>query len=181
MLTSPNLSPSQLYLTVSNDDSVYVQPYHPLGTPLTRPSESPPSSSASPSSSPGSPSQPPSYASLPYPIILHPNLRLSDVFYDASPSAGSNLLGMLKSPMVLMLIFTGIMAFAMPKILENLEVDPEDAKSVKEMRDRFQSVQTTDWGERYVHVPASERFVRQLLILRSCPAEQTGRKARWGV
>lgn len=77
-------------------------------------------------------------------------MRLSDVFYDASPSAGSNLLGMLKSPMVLMLAFTGIMAFAAPKLLESMEVDPEDAKSVKEMRDRLQSVHTTDWGEKYV-------------------------------
>jgi hypothetical protein len=72
-------------------------------------------------------------------------MRLSDVFYDASPSAGSNLLGM-----VLMLAFTGIMAFAAPKLLESMEVDPEDAKSVKEMRDRLQSVHTTDWGEKYV-------------------------------
>jgi hypothetical protein len=31
-----------------------------------------------------------------------------------------------------------------------MEVDPEDAKSVKEMRDRLQSVHTTDWGEKYV-------------------------------
>jgi len=135
---------------VSEDDSVYVQPYHPLGTPLTRPA----GTDASSSSDPASPSQPPS--SLPYPIVLHPKVRLSDVFYDASPSAGSNLLGMLKSPMVLMLLFTGIMAFAAPKLLESLEVDPEDAKSVKEIRDRLQSVQTTDWGER--SVPGSARL-----------------------
>ena len=50
--------------------------------------------------------------------------------------------------MVLMMIFTAVMAFAAPKLLENLEVDPEDAKSVKDMRERFQNVGSTDWGEK---------------------------------
>jgi hypothetical protein len=55
---------------------------------------------------------------------------------------------MFKSPMVLMLVFTGIMAIFAPKLLSSMEMDPEDAKSMKEMRERFQSVQTTDWGEK---------------------------------
>jgi len=128
--TGINVKPSspistQLYLTVQPDSSIHVQPYHPLILPSSLSSDS-----------------------LPYPIEIHPKIRLSDVYYEVTPSSTGNLLALLKSPMVLMMIFTAVMAFAAPKLLENLEVDPEDAKSVKDMRERFQNVGSTDWGEK---------------------------------
>lgn len=51
--------------------------------------------------------------SLPYPVHLVPVARIQ---YYEQPQ-GANIMGLLKNPMVLMLGFTGLMAFVMPKML----------------------------------------------------------------
>lgn len=81
----------QIYITVT-PSSIHLQPYHPSHTP-TAPTETTPS--------------------LPYPIHLVPLARIQ---YYEQPQ-GANIMGLFKNPMVLMLGFTGVMAFVMPKML----------------------------------------------------------------
>lgn len=81
-----------MYISLTNS-TIHLQPYHPARLPL--------------------PTQTPS---LPYPIEW---AALAKVEY-YEPVAGVNVLGMLKSPMVLMMLFTGIMALGMPKLLVSL-------------------------------------------------------------
>lgn len=88
----------QIYITVTNS-SIHLQPYNPSHTPLTPTSTTP---------------------SLPYPIQLVPLARIQ---YYEQPQ-GANIMGLLKNPMVLMLAFTGIMAFVMPKMLVRPPISP---------------------------------------------------------
>jgi ER membrane protein complex subunit 7 len=55
---------------------------------------------------------------------------------------------MLKNPMVLMMVFTAIMAFGVPKMMASMEIDPEMAKEVAEMREKAMNFQNTDWSEK---------------------------------
>lgn len=55
---------------------------------------------------------------------------------------------MIKNPMVLMMIFTAVMAFGVPKMMASMEIDPEMAKEVAEMREKAASFQNTDWSEK---------------------------------
>jgi hypothetical protein len=80
-----------MYLTVT-PSSIHLKPYHPSLLPVP-PTETTPS--------------------LPYPIQIVPVVKIQ---YYEQPQ-GANIMGLLKNPMVLMLAFTGIMAFAMPKML----------------------------------------------------------------
>lgn len=57
------------------------------------------------------PNDPYTSPSLPYPFILYGR---EDEYFTAAP--GVNILGMLKSPMVLMMLFSGVMMYAMPKL-----------------------------------------------------------------
>lgn len=57
------------------------------------------------------PNDPRTSPSLPYPFILYG--REDDYFV---PPPGMNVLGLLKSPMVLMMLFSGVMMYAMPKL-----------------------------------------------------------------
>ena len=84
---------SPLLLMVEGD-SVHVQTYHPARLALSR------------SSSP----------SLPYPVVLRANGR--EEYFSAVP--GTNVLGMLKSPMVLMMLFSAGMMYVMPKMMVRL-------------------------------------------------------------
>lgn len=90
-------------------------------------------------------------------------------------------MGLFKNPMVLMLGFTGLMAFAMPKMLvcsdfppapfrmlicyrvcamqASMDLDPEEAKEMAQMQQRIKGFQNTDWSEKYVC------FSRTLVIL----------------
>ncbi|KAI5451862.1 hypothetical protein NCC49_001164 [Naganishia albida] len=111
-----------IYITVTNS-SIHLQPYNPSHTPLT------PTSTTS---------------SLPYPIQLVPLARIQ---YYEQPQ-GANIMGLLKNPMVLMLAFTGIMAFVMPKMLANMDLDPEEAKEMAQMQQRLKGFQSTDWSEK---------------------------------
>lgn len=56
-----------------------------------------------------------------------------------------NIFGMLKSPMVLMVLFSGILLFAMPKLMSMMEMDPEMARDVAETRKKMQGMQNMDF------------------------------------
>lgn len=62
---------------------------------------------------PGTPLTTPSAVALPYPIHLSASQRLD--FY--TQRQGFNLLGMFKSPMMMMMALGGVMVFAMPYIM----------------------------------------------------------------
>ncbi|KAJ9109331.1 hypothetical protein QFC21_000660 [Naganishia friedmannii] len=111
-----------IYLTIT-PTTIHLQPYHPARLPIP-PTETTPS--------------------LAYPIQLAP---LARVQYYEEPQ-GANIMGLLKNPMVLMLGFTAIMAFAMPKMLANMELDPEEAQEMANMQQRIKGFQNTDWSEK---------------------------------
>lgn len=136
----------QIYLTVT-PSSIHLKPYHPSMLPVP-PTETTPS--------------------LPYPIQLVPVTKIQ---YYEQPQ-GPNIMGLFKNPMVLMLGFTGLMAFAMPKMLvrsdfpppplrmlicccvcamqASMDLDPEEAKEMAQMQQRIKGFQNTDWSEKYV-------------------------------
>ncbi|GHJ85203.1 hypothetical protein NliqN6_1605 [Naganishia liquefaciens] len=112
----------QIYLTVT-PSSIHLKPYHPSMLPVP-PTETTPS--------------------LPYPIQLVPVVKIQ---YYEQPQ-GANIMGLFKNPMVLMLGFTGLMAFAMPKMLASMDLDPEEAKEMAQMQQRIKGFQNTDWSEK---------------------------------
>lgn len=98
---------SQLLITVPTSGDPHVQIHHPSRLPV-------------PTSSP----------SLPYPIALHA-LGKEDYY---TSKTGVNILAMLKSPMVLMMLASGVMMFVLPKIMASVEADPEMKKEMAEAR-----------------------------------------------
>ncbi|WVN90455.1 uncharacterized protein L203_105691 [Cryptococcus depauperatus CBS 7841] len=87
-------------------------------------------------------SLPLSSSSLPYPLVLEPLAR--ENYY--TPKGGMNMLGLLRSPMVLMMLFTGLMMFALPKLIANMDsIDPELSKEMAETRQKMQGFQNGDW------------------------------------
>ncbi|KAK8861378.1 hypothetical protein IAR55_002197 [Kwoniella newhampshirensis] len=86
---------------------------------------------------------PPSTSSLPHPIEISP-LGKEDYFM---PKGGMNVLGMLKSPMVLMMLFSAVMMWGMPKMMASMaDLDPETAKEMAETRKKMAGVQNMDWA-----------------------------------
>ncbi|AFR98973.1 hypothetical protein C343_06961 [Cryptococcus neoformans C23] len=83
---------------------------------------------------------PVSSVSLPYLLVLEPVAK-ENYFI---PKSGLNMLGLLKSPMVLMMLFSGIMMWGMPKLLANMD-DPELSKEMAETRQKMQGFQNGDW------------------------------------
>jgi hypothetical protein len=61
----------------------------------------------------GTPFNPVSTISLPYPITLTP--RSKNAYF--VPRESFNLVGMFQNPMMLIMVFTGVMMFAMPYIM----------------------------------------------------------------
>jgi hypothetical protein len=92
-----SLADSQVIISIIPDTSidtstseiVHIQPWHPTKLPND------------PTSSP----------SLPYPFVLYG--RPDEYFI---PAPGMNVIGLFKSPMVLMMMFSGVMMYAMPKL-----------------------------------------------------------------
>ncbi|WWC68820.1 uncharacterized protein I206_102755 [Kwoniella pini CBS 10737] len=78
--------------------------------------------------------------SLNHPLIITP-LSKEDYFIN---KGGMNILGMLKSPMVLMMLFSAIMLFALPKLTAALADDPEMAKEMADTRARMNNFQSMD-------------------------------------
>ncbi|CAK5280101.1 unnamed protein product [Mycena citricolor] len=85
--------------------------------------------------SPGTPLNPPSTILLPQ-ISLSPRAKLE--YY--VPPQSFNLVGMFQNPMMLMLVFGGLMVFAMPYLTKNL--DPETMKEFREQQARVSSMQS---------------------------------------
>jgi len=73
----------------------------------------------------GTPFNPVSTISLPYPITLTP--RSKNAYF--VPRESFNLVGMFQNPMMLIMVFTGVMMFAMPYIMKNM--DPEMLEEMK--------------------------------------------------
>ncbi|KAK4684565.1 ER membrane protein complex subunit 7, partial [Tremellales sp. Uapishka_1] len=82
-------------------------------------------------------------ASLPYPLKLSA-FQKDDYFTQAN---GMNILGMLKNPMVLMMLFSGVLMWGMPKLIANMEMDEETVAEVAQTRKRVANMQNMDWTE----------------------------------
>ncbi|KAJ3971333.1 hypothetical protein EV361DRAFT_962692 [Lentinula raphanica] len=94
------------------DDSVEVHPYIP-----------------------GTPMNPPSTILLPYPITLSARQR----FNYFAPRESFNIMGMLKSPMILMMIFGGGLVLGMPYLMKNM--DPEALEDFKREQAKMSNAQ----------------------------------------
>jgi len=87
-----------------------------------------PEGDAAPAVSPyiaGTPLDPPSTVKLPYPIKLQAVQRFN--YY--TPPESFNIIGMLSNPMALMMVFGGVMMFATPWLMKNM--DPEALEDLK--------------------------------------------------
>lgn len=60
-----------------------------------------------------------------YPLVLYPFAK----YQYFMPRRGFSLFGMLKNPMVLMMLFSGVMMYVMPKMMEGL--DPEEKAAMR--------------------------------------------------
>ncbi|KAK0481900.1 hypothetical protein IW261DRAFT_1563186 [Armillaria novae-zelandiae] len=85
---------------------------------------------------PATPLNPPVPNLLPYPLTLTPRTKHN---YFVPPDS-FNMLGMLKSPMVLMMVFTGAMVLAMPYLMKNM--DPEALEDFKEQQAKVAKMQS---------------------------------------
>ena len=47
--------------------------------------------------------------------------------------------------MVLMMLFSAVMMFALPKLIESMDMDPEMAKDMAETRKKMQGMQNMDF------------------------------------
>ncbi|WWD16716.1 hypothetical protein CI109_101147 [Kwoniella shandongensis] len=131
-ITPETSSPSSLVTPSSPSDDLSipispVEPTHQIHVQAFHPSRQP---------------LPPTTASLPHPLVLAP-LGKDNWF---TPKGGMNVLGMLKNPMVLMMLFSGIMMFGMPKLIATMQdMDPEIAKEAAEARKKVMGAQNMDW------------------------------------
>ncbi|KAI5118631.1 hypothetical protein M0805_006998 [Coniferiporia weirii] len=84
---------------------------------------------------PGTPHNPPSSVSLRYPVVLAPRQK-ADYFIERQ---SFDVLGMLRNPMVLMMLVMGVLMLGMPYIMKNL--DPEMMKEVNGRQARYSNIQ----------------------------------------
>jgi len=85
----------------------------------------------------GTPFNPVSPISLPYPITLTP--RSKNAYF--VPRESFNLVGMFQNPMMLIMVFTGVMMFAMPYIMKNM--DPEMLEEMKDRQAKMANIQSS--------------------------------------
>jgi len=85
----------------------------------------------------GTPLSPPSPVSLPYPISLAARAKY-EYFVDRE---SFNLLAMFKNPMMMIMVFTGVMMLAMPYLMKNM--DPEVLQDFKERQARVGAIQSS--------------------------------------
>ncbi|KAG8850207.1 hypothetical protein FRB91_009276, partial [Serendipita sp. 411] len=85
---------------------------------------------------PGTPLDPPAMVTLPYPLRLTPKHHLS--FF--TPEESFNILGMLQSPMVLMMGITGLLVLAVPYLMKNM--DPETLKEFQDQQQKMTKMQS---------------------------------------
>ena len=96
-----------MFVMVPSTGEPHIQIHHPGKIPL-------------PTSSP----------SLRYPIVLTA-LGKEDYY---TVKTGVNILAMLKNPIVLMMLASGLMMFVLPKMMASMEADPEMKKEMAEAR-----------------------------------------------
>jgi len=89
----------------------------------------------------GTPLNPPSTILLSYPIKMVP--RQKHVYF--MPPESFNLMAMFANPMMLMMVFGGIMVFAMPYIMSNL--DPEMLEEMKGQHGKVAKLPKAGTGE----------------------------------
>ena len=88
---------------------------------------------------------PTSSPSLPYPL----EIAAVATYEYYTPPPGMNVVQMFKSPMVLMMLFSGAMALVLPKLTANLDnLDPELAKEFKDQQQTINKMQNSamDWS-----------------------------------
>ncbi|KAL5520359.1 hypothetical protein ACEPAG_9583 [Sanghuangporus baumii] len=90
---------------------------------------------------PGTPHNPPSTVSLQYPIVLMPRQK-ANYFVEMQ---SFNALGMLRNPMVLMMLVTAVLVFGMPYLIKSL--DPDIAKELNERQARMAGIQSAVQSE----------------------------------
>ncbi|THH20251.1 hypothetical protein EW146_g1095 [Bondarzewia mesenterica] len=86
---------------------------------------------------PGTPLNPRSPVKLPYPITL--GSRGQNAYF--VPPQSFNLIGMFQNPMMLMMVFAGVMMLAMPYLMKNM--DPEMVQEFKENQVKMASLQSS--------------------------------------
>jgi len=86
---------------------------------------------------PGTPLSPPSPVTLSYPITLTPRVKHD---YFVAPES-FNLVGMFQNPMMMIMLFTGVMMLAMPYIMKNM--DPEMLEDVKQRQAKLSNIQSS--------------------------------------
>lgn len=86
---------------------------------------------------PGTPLLPPAPIALPYPIVLQARQRAD---YFVKPDA-FDVLAMFKNPMMLMMVFGGVMVFAMPYLMKNM--DPETLQEIQGRQARMAGIQSS--------------------------------------
>ncbi|THH34112.1 hypothetical protein EUX98_g31 [Antrodiella citrinella] len=84
---------------------------------------------------PGTPLSPPAQVLLSYPIVLY--ARAAYDFY--IPRQSFNVLAMFQNPMMLMMVFTGVMVLAMPYLMKNM--DPEALQDFGKHQSKIAEVQ----------------------------------------
>jgi len=85
----------------------------------------------------GTPFNPVSSISLSYPITLSP--RSKNAYF--IPRESFNLVGMFQNPMMLIMVLTGVMMFAMPYIMKNM--DPEMLEEIKGRQAKMVNIQSS--------------------------------------
>jgi len=82
-------------------------------------------------------------------VLPHPLLLTAHAKYEYfEPRMGFSLLGLLKNPMLLMMLFSGVLMFLMPKMMENL--DPEQKEQMQrqmEMQSDPSKMFSHLWGD----------------------------------
>ncbi|KAE9410901.1 hypothetical protein BT96DRAFT_242326 [Gymnopus androsaceus JB14] len=85
---------------------------------------------------PGTPMNPPSSILLPYPVRLSAQQKFNYFI----PLESFNIMGMLKSPMILIMIFGGGLVLGMPYLMKSM--DPESLEDFKREQARMSQVQS---------------------------------------
>ncbi|PAV15814.1 secreted salivary [Pyrrhoderma noxium] len=88
---------------------------------------------------PGTPHNPPSTISLPYPLLISARQNVKKMYFSELQSFGKNALGMIQSPMVLMMVVMGVLVVGLPYLIKNM--DPELAKEFNERQARVSGIQ----------------------------------------
>lgn len=84
---------------------------------------------------PGTPLLPKANVTLPHPVALLARRR--NTYF--VPRESFNLVGMFSNPMMMLMLFTGVMMFAMPSIMNSM--DPETMQEAKQMQAKILGVQ----------------------------------------